>query len=250
MILPVYRATLSFLFLLMALIPQAVHSQSKTKPLEISHLAGDFYVYVTYSDYNGEQVPSNSMYVVTTNGVVLIDTPWDPAQFQPLLDSIQKRHNKKVVLCVATHFHADATAGLEYYSGQGIATYTSAHTHSLSIQRNEKVAQHHFSKDTSFVVGNHSFSTYYPGEGHSPDNIVIWFPADKILYGGCFVKSSDSTSIGNIGDANIPAWEVSVKKTMKQFNSPQFVIPGHLSWRGKDNLRHTLSIIRNHKKQQ
>jgi metallo-beta-lactamase class B len=222
-------------------------AQSKPKSLEINRLTGDFYIYTTYSNYNGQPFPSNSMYVVTTEGVVLIDTPWDPAQFQPLLDSIKKRHDKKVVLCIATHFHADRTAGLEFYKNLGIATYTSTHTHKLSIDRKEKLAGHHFSKDTTFVVGDHSFSTYYPGEGHSPDNVLVWFPGEKVLYGGCFVKSADNTSIGNIADANVKAWDVSVTNTIKKFPSPSFVIPGHLSWLSKDNLKHTLMLIRNHK---
>ena len=38
-------------------------------------------------------------------------------------------------------------------------------------------------------MGQHAFQTYYGGQGHTPDNIVIWFDKEKILYGGCLVKS-------------------------------------------------------------
>ena len=79
--------------------------QSPNQKLVISHLTGDFYIYTTYGSYKGEPVPSNSMYLVTTKGVVLFDTPWDSTQFQPLLDSIKIKHNKKVVLCISNHFH-------------------------------------------------------------------------------------------------------------------------------------------------
>jgi len=84
------------------------------KKLRIEHLTDNFYVYTTYKDLNGFMFPSNSMYLVTDNGVVLFDTPWDTTQFQPLLDSISVRHNKKVVLAVSTHYHDDRTAGLEF----------------------------------------------------------------------------------------------------------------------------------------
>lgn len=48
--------------------------QSSHAPLEISHLTGDSYIYETYQTYKGQLVPSNSMYLVTNQGVVLIHT--------------------------------------------------------------------------------------------------------------------------------------------------------------------------------
>src|SRR5450432_3210242 len=89
--------------------------QTSNRSLVISHLTGDFYIYTTYGSFEGGLVPSNSMYLVTTKGVVLFDTPWDSTQFQPLLDSIKMKHNKSVVFCISTHFHEDRTAGLENY---------------------------------------------------------------------------------------------------------------------------------------
>ena len=87
-----------------------VLGQTSNNALKISHLKGDFYIYTTYKDLGGFMFPSNSVYVLTDDGVVLIDTPWDSTQFQPLLDSISKRHNKKVSLVIATHYHDDRTA--------------------------------------------------------------------------------------------------------------------------------------------
>ena len=112
--------------------------QTPNRGLIISHLTGDFYIYTTFGSYKGNPVPANSMYLVTSNGVVLFDTPWDSIQFQPLLDSIKIKHNKDVVLCISTHFHEDRTAGLEFYRRKGIKTYTTERTDKLSKLRNEK----------------------------------------------------------------------------------------------------------------
>ncbi len=79
-------------------------SQAQAPELIITHLTGDFYIYTTFQNYQGTTFPSNSMYLVTSKGVVLFDTPWDSTQFQPLLDSIWARHQKKVIMCFATHF--------------------------------------------------------------------------------------------------------------------------------------------------
>lgn len=218
--------------------------QKKVQPLEITPLVNDFYIYTTYNDFGGKPFPSNSMYLVTDAGVVLIDTPWDEKQFQPLLDSIEKRHHKKVVLCIATHHHADRTAGLEYYQSKGIPTYTSAMTLKFCKRKNEKQPEFTFKKDTIFTVGNIKIETFYPGKGHAPDNIVIWFEKEKILYGGCFVKSTESNGLGNLSDADVKAWPKSIQKVMAKFPKPSFVIPGHQDWSDNTTLQHTLNLLK------
>ena len=67
-------------------------------------------------------------------------------------------------------------------------------------------------KDTVFRVGQYSFEVYYPGEGHTVDNIVVWFSKEKILYGGCLIKGADAEDLGFLGDANVLAYEATLKK--------------------------------------
>lgn len=220
-------------------------SYSQHSGLKIKHLSGDVYVYTTYKLFSGNPFPSNSVYIVTDEGVVLIDTPWDEAQFQPLLDSIKKRHNKDVVLCIATHYHDDRTAGLEYFKNKGIATYSSKQTYDLCAKYNEKQAEHYFTKDTTFIVGGNRISTFYPGEGHTKDNIVVWLPKDKILYGGCLVKSVESSGLGNVADANLEAWDETIKKLIENYPDIAYVIPGHFKWsESMESLHHTLTLLK------
>jgi metallo-beta-lactamase class B len=213
-------------------------SQASNHRLIISHLMGDFYIFTTFGSYKGDPVPANGMYLVTSKGVVLFDTPWDSTQFQPLLDSIKIRHHEEVVLCISTHFHEDRTAGLEFYRQKGIKTYTTKRTDEISKVKNEKRAE-----DTIFTMGQHAFLIYYGGKGHSPDNIVIWFGKEKILYGGCLVKSTEADDLGNLSDANVKAWGVTIKNLQHKFINPNYIIPGHLDWRSKESLTHTLRLI-------
>ena len=222
-------------------------SQAPNPGLIISHLTGDFYVYTTFGLYKGNPVPSNSMYLVTSEGVVLFDTPWDSTQFKPLLDSIQIRHNKKVIMCISTHFHDDRTAGLEYYRSMGIRTYTSKRTDELSKVRKAKRAEFLIYKDSIFRVGQYRFQTYYGGQGHSPDNMVIWFEKEKILYGGCLVKSTEAEDLGNLSDADVEKWAVTIKNIQQKFKNPEYIIPGHLAWTSTESLTHTLDLIQQYK---
>lgn len=219
-------------------------AQTINENLTISHLTRDYYIYTTYKPINGKPFPSNGMYCVTEHGVVMFDTPWDTTQVQPLLDSINKRHHKNVVLCIATHYHDDRTAGLDYLKIKGVKTYSSKQTFDLCEEYNEKQAEFYFTQDTTFIFGKHSFQTYYPGEGHTKDNIVIWCSDAHILYGGCLVKSIDNNGLGNIADANLNEWSTSIRSVLKKFPKAQFVIPGHYGWSGKHALRHTLKLLK------
>jgi metallo-beta-lactamase class B len=227
--------------LLLSLFPVTAFSQ-----LEIYPLTDNFYVYTTYHDYKGELFPSNSLYVITEAGAVMIDTPWDTAQVQPLLDSIKARHNKDVIMCIATHFHADRTGGFDVLKRLGIKTYSTDQTLKLCKTHGEKEAEYTFTGDTIFNAGGVEFEVFYPGAGHAPDNIVVWFPKAKVLHGGCFVKSTESDVLGNMSDADPKSWQKSVLKTMEKFPDAEYIITGHQDWRDAKGLEHTLKLLRNY----
>jgi metallo-beta-lactamase class B len=218
--------------------------QIEKAKLRISHLTGDFYIYTTYNTYEDSQIPANGMYLVTNDGVVMIDTPWDTTQFQPLLDSIKLKHNKNVVMCFATHWHSDKTAGLEYYRQLGIKTYTTVLTDQLSKNHNKKRSEFLMTKDTTFKVGQYSFETYYPGQGHTIDNIIIWFKKEKILYGGCLIKGVDAENLGYLGDANVTEYESTLKRVQKKCRNPKFIIIAHSDWKNTNSLKHSIMMAK------
>lgn len=225
-----------------------IFGQTKKTKLQISHLTGDFYIYTTYNTYEGSQIPANGMYLFTNNGVVLFDTPWDTTQFQPLLDSIKLKHRQNVIMCIATHWHSDRTDGLEYYKQKGIKTYTTKLTDELSKKNNNKRAEYLIEKDTVYNIGQYTFETYYPGQGHTEDNIVIWFEKEKILYGGCLIKGTQAENLGYLGDGNILDYETTLKNVQKKYNAPNFIIVSHHDWNNINSLKHSIKLARKLKK--
>jgi metallo-beta-lactamase class B len=219
-------------------------AQARKHALRIEKLMGECYAFTTWQEFNGTPFPSNGLYLVTKDGVVMIDTPWDSTQFQPLLDSIRSRHGKKVVMCLSTHWHDDRTGGLEYYRQQGIRTYSTLMTDVLADQNHGKRAQFLITKDTTFHVGGYAFQTFYPGVGHTPDNIVVWFGKDRLLYGGCLVKSNEANTLGNLANADIDQWDRSIRRVRGRFGKAGIVVPGHQAWGGDFLLDHTLDLIR------
>ena len=225
-----------------------IFGQAENAKLKITPLTGDFYIYTTYNVYEGNYIPAHGMYLLTEKGAILFDTPWDTTQFQPLLDSIKLKHNKNVVLCFATHWHSDRTEGLEYYKKQGIPTYTTALTDKFSRENNKKRAEFLMTTDTVFNVGQYSFEVYYPGEGHTADNIIVWFNKEKILYGGCLIKGADAENLGYLGDATISAYETTLKKVKKKCPDPKFIIVSHHDWKNINSLNHSIKLAKEFKK--
>lgn len=238
---------ITFIITSLCVLANALGQPNEAK-LKISPLNGDFYIYTTYNAYQGSLLPANGMYLVTHNGVVMFDTPWDTTQFQPLLDSIKLKHNKEVVLCIATHWHSDRTEGLEYYSKLGIKTFTTSLTDELSKKNNKKRAEFLMTTDTVFNVGQYSFETYYPGEGHTKDNIIIWFKKEKILYGGCLIKGADAGNLGNLADANVTEYHTTLKKVQKKCKKPKYIIVSHSDWNNINSLKHSIKLAKKLKK--
>ena len=97
-------------------------------------------------------------------------------------------------------------------------------------------------KDTVFNFGQYSFETYYPGEGHTSDNIIVWFTKEKILYAGCLIKGADSKDLGYLGDGNIEEYESTLIKVQKKCPAPKYIIISHSDWSNINSLKHSIKL--------
>ena len=216
-------------------------AQKDSIGLKVSKLADGFYVQTTYHMLGGSPFPSNGLIVETADGVVLIDTGWGDHETDELIKWIRVHLKKKVILCIGTHFHADRIGG--------VATLNKLHIPAISYSLTEKMAKEHkvpapkgiLPVDTTMKIGGIKLECFYPGEGHTKDNIVVWFPDQKILFGGCLVKSVEANDLGNLADANVAAYPTTVETVIKKFPNPKYVIPGNQSW-GAGALQHTLEM--------
>jgi len=218
-------------------------AQASFPPLKITHASGNLYVFTSYGRYQDQLIPANAMYAVTDKGIVLFDTPWDSVYFQPLLDSLNQRYHKPVIMCFFTHWHDDRTAGLNYYARKGIETFATRRTDSLCILHHKPRARNLIPGDTVFSVGGTNFHVFYGGPGHSFDNIVVWFPSGKLLYGGCLIKSSAAKDLGNLEDAFPRRWPSTIERIQREFGPPSITVAGHGPWQDNRSVPHTLSLL-------
>lgn len=212
--------------------------------LEIVPINKKLYVYTTYHTYEGKKISANSMYLVTTKGIILFDTPWDQAQNQPLLDSIEKRHGQKVIKVFATHSHEDRAGGFGFFNAKGIATYASKQTNEILKSENKPTASNTFEKGELFQIGDGLFQVNYFGAGHTKDNLVVWFPKYKVLDGGCLVKSVEAENLGYVAESDLDAWPKTILAIKNKYRKINLVIAGHDDWKTQGALDKTLELLK------
>ena len=88
--------------------------------------------------------------------------------------------------------------------------YTTTKTDKLSQKNGFERAEFLLEKDTNSPSGNTNLDIL-SGEGHSPDNIVIWVSEGEICTAAVSSKRG-RRSIGNLSDANLSEWANSSKK--------------------------------------
>ncbi|MDB5242258.1 MAG: beta-lactamase [Spirosoma sp.] len=238
---------MSFLFLWLLSLG-FVKAQPSSKPkLIVTSLQDGVYVHTTYGVYQKTAIPSNGLIIKTTEGIVLVDTGWDTKDdtdnTRQLLRWIADNLHQPVLFCIVTHAHEDRVGGISELRKAGIQVISTSLTAQKSVQLGYEAPDGILPADTTFTIGQVPVRCYFPGEGHTSDNIVVWLPNQQILHGGCFVKSVAAFGMGNTADANLTEWAHSIRKVMELFGQAKLVIPGHEEWSDTQALEHTLQLL-------
>lgn len=238
------RCTTIILSLAVLVSPLILSAQYSIKTTKVD---SNIYLYTSYGDAgNYKNVDANAVVLVSGNEAMLFDTPWDSVQGEQLITWVTDSLHKKIILSVITHAHADRIGSIATMHRNDIPNYSHYLTAQEAVKRDYPKPQHIFyDDDTTFRCGNIEVVAYYPGAGHTIDNIVLYIPSKKFLYGGCFIKSGFSTDIGNIADADVAAWPQSLAKMKNRFKKTgiNMVIPGHGSWQSDKAIENTMRLL-------
>ncbi len=175
----------------MAFFSSAIFANDQPTKLKIQLLAENVYQHISYKEVAPYgMVAASGLVVVDGNNAHIIDTPWTQEDTEHLITWIQAK-GLTIKSGVASHFHEDASSGIPLLNKAQIKTYATPLTnHLLSLNDREKSSDEITSNP--FELVKNSIEIFYPGAGHTQDNIVVWLPKAKILFGGCFVKSRHS----------------------------------------------------------
>jgi metallo-beta-lactamase class B len=188
-------------------------------------------------------VPSNGGIVQFGTDILLIDSAWNDAQTKLILDWIQKELRAKPSVAIITHAHEDRLGGIHEIHSRGVRTLSARLTAELAKQQGLEIPQQTFDEKRTLSLGGREIQVQYPGPGHTRDNIVVWIPDKKILFGGCLIKDAQAKNLGNTKEADLAQWPRTVEKVSQEFKQARIVVPGHGDPSGIEAMTRTLELL-------
>lgn len=209
----------------------------------IGQIAPGLWVHTTTAIIpGGYYYPANGLIVETQDSAILIDTGYEPEQTHVLLDWADRTLANPVAMAVGTHFHNDSIGGVAALEARELPLVISVLTQEQARSRDLLLPTRLLSPDQMPESLQADCQLYYPGGGHTIDNIVAWLPRQKTLFGGCLLKSETSKSLGNLTDAVVGEYKASVERLSATFPGTEIAVPGHGTLRGNAIAR-TLTLI-------
>ncbi|RTQ50899.1 subclass B1 metallo-beta-lactamase [Hymenobacter gummosus] len=211
--------------------------------LTITQVSPNAFVHTSFlqTDSFGK-VACNGLIVRSRREAVIFDTPATESDSRELLAWLRKELRCRVKAVIPTHFHEDCVGGLPEFRRQRIPSYASQQTIAYAQQRRAPVPERAFTDSLTLRVGTTKVQATFFGEGHTRDNVVGYFPAEQVMFGGCLIKELNAPK-GNLADANVQAWPATVQRVRQQYPRVQVVVPGHGQVGGQSLLDYTIQLF-------
>ncbi len=243
----------TLLFLLIALTGINSYGQKKegfqtktlytTEELVVVQISPNTFKHISFLQTNDfGKMSCNGLIVRDGNEVIIFDTPADDIGAEKLIKWIKERLNCSIKAIIPTHFHNDSLGALGTFHKNNIPSYASFKTIELAKKNNYAVPQNGFGDSLSLTVGKERVTAKFWGEGHTHDNVVGYFAAENVLFGGCLIKELKANK-GYLGDANVAEWSATVKKVKEGYPDVRIIVPGHGAHGNKKLLDYTIKLF-------
>lgn len=186
-------------------------------------------------------VPCNGLIIAGEPGPTIVDTGNNREQGELLLQIAAHVAGAPAAQGIATHYHGDRTGGIEAMRAAQVPVY--AHPYSVGLaQAYGQPAPAPVSGLDKGPITLGPVELFYPGAGHTRDNITVWHAESGVLFGGCLLRATTDNGIGNLSDADIDAYPASIARLIERYPQRRFTIPGHGSMAG-DALEWTRQLL-------
>jgi metallo-beta-lactamase class B len=202
--------------------------QRVSSEVYVAHIAPDLWVHTTIGRLpDGSPYAANGAILEEGDHSILFDVGWTPEQAETLLKWARIKLKHPVTKAYVTHFHNDRVGGIPALERHHIPVFATQATMDLARSSRQPVADNRIDAPSTPTSVEADALIFYPGAGHTKDNVVVYFPHDRVLFGGCLLKAANAAGIGNVADADVVAWPESIKKMQAVFPEAKSVIPGH-----------------------
>jgi glyoxylase-like metal-dependent hydrolase (beta-lactamase superfamily II) len=186
---------------------------------------------------------SNAGFVVTDDGVVVVDALGTPALGNALVGAIRAVTSQPIRRVILTHYHADhfygvaalkeagadiwaQKAALEYLNGGEAERRREQRAKDLFPWVEEAMpivrADHWIDEAESFTLGHVAFEIQHMGPAHSPEDVIVVVPSEGVIFSGDILFAG---RIPFVGEADSKRWLGRIDKLLALH--PKIMITGH-----------------------
>jgi cyclase len=212
----------------------------------VQKIGTDLYAYISANDAS-----SNATFLVSDQGILVVDTGLNEGEGQKLLEEIRKTSSRPVRWIINTHYHPDHRGGNSVVGPDAVVISTAFTREQVLRSReeqNRKTGQEHTLDYTlnqvtgstrgdqgslALTLGGHEVRIYHPGPAHTRGDLVVYFPEQQtIATGDLFLNGSCPA----MDDGDMENWIAALDHILAL--PVEHVVPGHFALATKTELRH------------
>lgn len=222
----------------------AEYAPVKTKPVPMRVGKHGYYVQGQggLATAANEAYNSNAGFVVTAEGVVVVDALGTPALGQALIDAIRRVTTQPIRRVIVTHYHADHVYGLqafkaigaEIWAHRGGREYLEREAQARLEQRRRDLrpwvnedtrvvpADRWLDGNETFTLGGLTFDLIHLGPAHSPEDMVVVVREEQLIFSGDIIFTG---RIPFVGEADSRLWLATMDRLLAL--QPRLMVTGH-----------------------
>ena len=209
---------------------------------------------------------SNAAFVITPDGVLVIDALGSPPLAERLLAMIRERTSLPLRYLVVTHCHADHIYGLQVFKAAGARIvahagcreYLNSDTARLRLQASREEMFPWIDERTQLVtpdqwlgddpqdqdlvlsLGDRRFRVRHAGPAHTPEDLIVHDESTGVIFAGDIVFRG---RVPFVGQADSRRWITALDRLLAL--QPRVMVPGHgpLSLRPAADLAQTRDYL-------
>ncbi len=190
-------------------------NQSRQASNKLNKVADDLY------EIEGDG--GNVAIYITNEGVILVDDKFE-YDYNDIVDKVKSVTSQPIRYVLNTHHHGDHTgSNAKFPASTEIIAHTNARKNMIDGKQ-PGPPRIVFTQEQDVFLGGKEVRARYFGRGHTNGDVMIYFPALKVLHTGDLV-AGNSPLIDYGGGGSLLEWTATLDEALKMdFDT---VIPGH-----------------------
>jgi len=194
----------------------------------VRQIGPDLYAYISDNDAS-----ANSTFLVSEQGILVVDTGLNAQEGRKLLDEIRKISQVRVRWIVNTHYHPDHRGGNGVVGPDAIVISTAfTRSQTATPAQESSVNQTVGPQGLVLYLGGHEVQIYHPGPAHTMGDLVVYFPDEHaIATGDLFLTNSCPA----MDDGDMENWITALDHMLAL--PLEHIVPGHFELATKNELQ-------------